>query len=255
MLETDLNKLTGMIDGLNAQLSPDGVLELCLDRPPVNAIHAPMWVRLCRIMRSLHETESVRSVLFTSANENIFSAGADMKERSTYKNYGAPGDFMRVAREATNSFYDCPVPVIVAATGVAAGAGAVLMGLADLVIGGPGTRLALTEIDRGVVGGSRSMARLLPEPLMRKMMLLGEFVDGEELHRAGAFAEYVPDVQIIETARAIACRIASKDPLSVRCTTQAIKEVEALDVKLAYRVEQKYTVMLRDKVHDEKFHR
>jgi enoyl-CoA hydratase len=224
-----------------------------VDRPPVNAMDVHMFERLYGLFRSVHEASDVRCVLLTSASERVFSAGAEMKNPLPATNYGAAGDFMRLARESTMSVYDCPVPVVGAARGAAVGAGAIILALGDLVVGGPGTIFALPEVDRGVVGGSRSMARLLPEPLMRRMMFLGTPVNGEELNRALVFTEYVNDELIVEMSRRLAAQIAAKDPLSVRCTTQAIKEVEMLDVKLAYRVEQKYTVMMRGVVRDERF--
>lgn len=231
--------------GLEAALE-DSVLELSLSRPPVNAFSISMWERLRSLLTAVHDDETVRAILVTSTNPRVFSGGADFKELrgDVGEGYGMPGDYLRLAREALWSFYECPVPVIMAARGAAVGAGAVVLALADLVVGGPGTSLALPEVDRGVVGGSRHMARLVPEPLMRKMMLLGCTVAGAELERAGVFAEFVPDDEVVDTARRIALTLTEKHPTALRYTKQALIEVEAMDVRASYRVEQKYTVMM-----------
>ncbi len=243
MIETKLGSLIGSAHGLDVELDR-GILEVRLNRPPVNAINKPMWERLYHTMRSIHDAPEVLSVLVTTANERVFCAGVDIKEGLPETPYGSAGDFMRLAREATHSVYECPVPIVAAARGKAVGAGAILLALSDLVVGGPGTVLTLSEIDRGVVGGSRAMARLVPVALMRKMMLLGVPVSGEELNRAGAFAEFVADDRVTDVARRIASEIAAKDPLCVRCTEQAMQEVEMMDLGAAYRVEQKYTILM-----------
>lgn len=237
--------------GIETTLSGN-VLELRLARPPVNAFDTQMWSRLRSVLTAVHEAAEVHVVLVTSANGRVFSGGADFKELrdDVGQRYGGPGDHLRLAREALWSLYECPVPVIMAAAGAAAGAGAVILGLGDLVVGGPGTVLSLPEVDRGVVGGSRHMARILPETLMRKMMLLGCKIGGEELQRANVFAEYVPDAEIVETGRRLAATLAEKHPTALRYTKQALVEVEPLDVKASYRVEQKYTVMMSGAVRN-----
>lgn len=252
MIERPLQELIGTRDGIAATCS-EGILEICLDKPPVNALNAEMFERINLIFRAVHEAAEVKCVLLTSANEKVFSGGAEMKTPLPDTLYGSAGDFMRLSRESTMAVYDCPVPVIGAARGAAAGAGAIILALGDLIVGGPGTVFVLPEIDRGVVGGSRSMARILPEPLMRKMMLLGQPIRGDELNKANVFAEYVADEDIQATSRQLAEIIANKDPLSVRCTTQVLDEVDMLDVKSAYRVEQKYTVMMRGRIPDKRF--
>lgn len=230
-----------------------GVLRITIANPPVNAVNKSMWSRLLACMQAVHEDEDVRAVLLVSDNERVFCAGADFKEvgQDDGGKYNLPGDRRRVARQANTAWYEAPVPTVVALRGVAAGAGAVLAALADLVVGGTGTRISLPEIDRGVVGGSRYMARMLPEVLMRKMMLLGCTVEGDELHRVGAFAEYVADDRIVDVAQHLAEQLASKHPVVMRQMKQSMVEVEDMSVTSSYRIEQKYAVMIPASVRAE----
>jgi enoyl-CoA hydratase len=80
--------------------------------------------------------------------------------------------------------------------------------------------------------------------LMRKMMLLGCTVEGEELNRAGAFAEYVADDRVIEVAGELAKQLAAKHPVVMRQMKQSLVEVEDMSVTASYRIEQKYAVMI-----------
>lgn len=247
-----LDALVTSDDGWQAT-QDNGVLDLRLANPPVNAINTAMWRRLHATMTSIKDDDSVRAVVVTSENPKIFSAGIDFKElrRDDGGVYNAPGDRRRLVRETLALFYGAPVPIVVGARGHAIGAGAVLPALADLVIGGPGTTFTAAEIDRGVVGGSRFFARLVGEPLMRKMLLLGVPVAGEELARAGAFAEYVDDDKVVATALEVGEKLAQKHPVVMRLMKQAHVEVEQMGVIDGYAVEQKYAVIVPGSVRQE----
>ena len=85
---------------------------------------------------------------------------------------------------------------------------------------------------------------------MRKMLLLGLSVTGEELDRAGAFAEYVDDDQVNATALELGHRLAEKHPLVMRLMKQAHTEVEYLPVMEGYAIEQKWSVIVPPEVRD-----
>jgi len=238
--------------GWQARLD-EGVLHLCLSRPPVNAINTPTWRRLHDCIGRIYDDPAVRALVITSANPKVFSAGQDFKDvrEDDGGAFGGPNDRRRYVRDALAAIYDAPVPTVVGVRGGAFGSGAVLAALADLVVGGPGTRLTLPEIDRGIIGGSRFLARLVPEPLMRKMILLGGPVTGEDLHRVGSLAEFVPDDQITDVALKLGAKLAAKHPVVMRLMKQANIEVENLGVMEGYSIEQTYSVTVPNSVRDE----
>lgn len=242
--------MEGAADGWRATLSAAGVLHLRLANPPVNAINTAMWRRLSQTIAAIRDDAAVRSVAITSDSERLFSAGIDYKElrKDDGGIFLGPGDRRRLVRDTLRAFYQTPVPVVVGVRGAAYGAGAVLPCLADLVVGGPGTRLIMAEIDRGVVGGSRFVARLVPEPLMRKMMLLGQPVGGEELAKYGCLAEFVDDDAIEAATLDTATQLAEKHPVVMRLMKQAHVEVEYMPVMEGYAVEQTYSVVVPNSV-------
>jgi len=244
-----MSELTFTADGWRSTLA-DGVLHLRLANAPVNAINTAMWRRLGEVIANVRDDAAVRAVAITSDSERLFSAGIDYKElrKDDGGVFLAPGDRRRLVRDTLRAYYQTPVPVVVGVRGAAYGAGAVLPALADLVVGGPGTRLVMAEIDRGVVGGSRFLARLVPEPLMRKMMLLGKPIGGEELAKWGCFAEFVDDDQIEATTLDVAAQLAAKHPVVMRLMKQAHTEVEHMGVMEGYAVEQTYSVVVPNSV-------
>jgi enoyl-CoA hydratase len=231
----------------------DGVLHLVLSRPPVNAIDTMSWRRLHDCLERIRDDETVRSLVISSDNSKVFCAGQDYNDvrGDDGSAFGGPGDRRRAVFEAHAAIYRAHVPTVVAARGAAIGSGACLAGLADLVVGGPGTKMWLPEVDRGIIGGSRFLARLLPEPMMRKMILLGTKVSGEELHRVGALAEYVPDDEVVETALGLGQQLAAKNPVVMRIMKQANVEVEYMPVMDGYSIEQKYSVIVPHSVRQE----
>ncbi|TPW16263.1 MAG: enoyl-CoA hydratase [Acidimicrobiaceae bacterium] len=239
-------------DGWRATLA-DAVLHIRLANPPVNAINTAMWHWLHATLTAVDDDGAVRSIVITSDTARLFSAGIDFKElrKDDGASFGAPGDRRKLVRETLRLLYSVPVPVVVGVRGAAFGAGAVLPALADLVVGGPSTTFTAAEIDRGIVGGSRFFARLVGEPLMRKMMLLGCTVSGADLNRVGAFAEFVADEEIEAVALSLGERLAAKHPVVMRLMKRAHVEVENMGVIEGYSIEQKYSVIVPASVRDD----
>jgi enoyl-CoA hydratase len=216
-------------------------MHVILDRPPVNAVNED-GLRLIRdTFNAVNGMKDVSAIVVSSSNPQVFSAGADFKMLGGDE----PIDSF-LARESMFAIYECPVPVIVAARGAAIGSGAGLLGLADLVIGGPGTRLSHPAVDRGAVGGTKFLSRLLGEQLTRKILITGCIVTGEEMRAVGAFADYVPDDEILDVALGYGETAAWKHPRVIRFLKQSFIETERLGVRDGYRLEQKYMAPLDD---------
>lgn len=230
----------------------DGVLRLTLQRPPVNALNREMFEQLRGAFERAGEDDEVRAVVLVSSNPRIFSAGADYKmlKDDVGKGYGGPGDFLKYARDTLRVVYECPVPVVVGVRGAAVGAGAVFPALADLVVAGPSTTFTLPELKVGVVGGAKLLARFMPPPMVRQVLLTGQPVTGENLHQVGALADFVADDEVNDVAEGIARKLAAEHPTAMRFAKQALVEVEDMGVLESYRVEQKYTVMLTGAIRD-----
>jgi len=57
----------------------DGVLEIIMNRPPVNAINLQLAREVIDAYRRAKDDEAVRTVILTSALPTVFSAGLDLK--------------------------------------------------------------------------------------------------------------------------------------------------------------------------------
>ena len=131
----------------------DRIAIVTLDNPPVNALSAEGQVQIYETFDSLHEQDEAVVAIFTGAGQRAFCAGADIRARLD-GDARFPEDHGRRAREAFNSIYECPIPVIGAINGPALGAGLALAASCDYLIASENANFALPEIDVGLMGGA-----------------------------------------------------------------------------------------------------
>ncbi|MES1162433.1 MAG: enoyl-CoA hydratase-related protein, partial [Rhizobacter sp.] len=79
----------------------------------------------------------------------------------------------RVIREVFDAIRRNPVPVVAAVNGYALGGGMVMVSCCDIVVAADSASFGLPEINVGVMGGTRHLARIVPEKVMRWMALTG----------------------------------------------------------------------------------
>ncbi|HSJ95637.1 MAG TPA: enoyl-CoA hydratase-related protein, partial [Myxococcota bacterium] len=126
----------------------DGIAELLLNHPPVNALDSRGWARLAETVAALGRNDAVRVVVIAAEGRG-FCAGVDIKELA------ADGTRIvavnRGCYDAFAAIYDCAVPVISAVHGFCLGGGIGIAGSSDLVVASEDARFGLPEIDRGAL--------------------------------------------------------------------------------------------------------
>jgi enoyl-CoA hydratase len=222
----------------------DGIATVTFDRPPVNAQNRRTREELIRVFDTLSDRDDVRVAILTGAG-NMFSAGADLKERVDLVH--EPGDYVRHNRLVREFFYaitDCSKPVIAAVNGPAIGAGFVLMLACDIMIASDNAYFSMPEINVGLAGGARFLMEHVARSKVRSIYFTGRRVPAAELYRLGVIEACPPREQLMETALDLAREIASKSPLAIRHIKRALNTIEELPVRDAYRFEQSVTVEL-----------
>ncbi|HEX8632507.1 MAG TPA: enoyl-CoA hydratase family protein, partial [Catenuloplanes sp.] len=197
----------------------DGVAEVFLDFPPVNALPAAAWFDLADTLTAAGADPDVHVVVLASRGRG-FCAGVDIKEMQRTPGHQALIDANRGCFAAFAAVYECPVPVIAAVHGFCLGGGVGLVGNADVVIAADDATFGLPEVDRGALGAATHLARLVPQQLMRAMVYTCRPVSAAQLHRFGSVLEVVPRDRLHAAARAVAVDIAAKDPAIIRCAKE-----------------------------------
>ena len=221
----------------------DGVAEVVMDNPPVNALTVAAWFQLADTLRSLGDDPAVRVVVLRAEGRG-FNAGVDIKEMQATEGFDALVGANRGCYAAFAAVYECAVPVIAAVHGYCLGGGVGLAGNADIVVASRDATFGLPEVDRGALGAATHLARLVPQHKMRAMVYLAETATADELHRYGSVLRVVEPDRLRETALEVAREIAEKSPAVIRAAKESLNGIDPVDVKRSYRFEQGFTFEL-----------
>jgi enoyl-CoA hydratase len=220
----------------------DGVVEVVINYPPVNALPVQGWFDLAAAMSAAGQDDTTRVVILAAEGRG-FCAGVDIKELQREGHEAVIG-CNRGCAAAFAAVYDCEVPVIAAVNGFCLGGGIGLVGNADLVIADEAATFGLPEVDRGALGAATHLSRLVPAQLMRHMVYTCQPVSARELLRHGSVYQVVPAGELHAAARAVAADIAAKDPHIIRLAKESLNGIDPVDVKRSYRFEQGFTFEL-----------
>lgn len=190
----------------------DAVLTVTLNRPHArNALDIPAWVRLLDAVTNL--PSGARVIVITGAPP-AFSAGADLNSAHSSPEpglYGGSQLLMR-AQEVIRAIYECPLPIVAAVNGPAAGIGWSVALACDLLIAARSAFFVAPFLQRGLVpdGG---MAWTLTQSLGRHRalatFLTGRRISAEEGRHLGFISEVVDDDQLLSHTAACASDLAT----------------------------------------------
>ncbi len=228
---------------LNLASLADGVVGVELARPPVNAVNRDMYIEIRQLFGDVEQLgHDVRAIVLSGQGKH-FCAGNDLDEFATMTPDNAVERMWRV-REAFFAISGCSVPVVGAVHGAALGTGLALAASCDFVVAARSSRLGLPELTVGVMGGARHLARMAPQPLVRRMYFTGQPETAEAFAAAGGAVFVCDDGQLMEEATRLARRIASLSPTAVRVSKRVLDRIEWMDLAEGYEFEQGATVRM-----------
>ena len=221
----------------------DGVAEVVVDRPPVNALPVADWFALAEAITVAGREPSTRCVVLRAEGKG-FNAGVDVKELAEDDTHASLVGVNRGCFAAFAAVYDCEVPVIAAVQGFCVGGGIGLVGNADIIVASEDATFGLPEVDRGALGAATHLARLVPQHRMRQMVYTCEPATAAELHAYGSVYRVVPREQLRDAAMEVAAGLARKSPTILRAAKASLNGIDPVDVKRSYRFEQGFTYEL-----------
>ena len=183
----------------------DGVGELIINAPPVNALDNAGWKEFAAKMTALGQNEDVNCVVIRAIGKG-FQCGVDVKELA------ADGSLIvELNRGCYDSFaavYDCPVPTISAVNGFCIGGGLGIAGASDFIIAADDSTYCLPEIDRGALGAATHLMRMVGVQKARRMLYTCETIDAQELFSLGGPARSC----LPTSSRAVPARWRARSP-------------------------------------------
>jgi enoyl-CoA hydratase/carnithine racemase len=218
------------------------VATVTFDRPDkLNALTFDTYADLRDLLAELPHRGDTR-VLVLRGEGRSFCSGGDVDEIIGATLSMRPDEllaFTRMTGDVVGAMRQCPVPIIAAIHGTAAGAGSVIALAADFRIVARSAAFAFLFTKVGLAGADMGAAYLLPRLVglgrATSMLMLGDTVPAEEADRYGLVSELVDDDALEPTAAALARRLAD-GPWQAYAQTKALLTRE-LDMGLTGALE------------------
>lgn len=229
----------------NETLHDNGILELAIDRPPVNAFSIGLLHELAACINGVADRPEAQVILLRAEGRG-FCGGGDVKEVETLSGFEGILGQSSGSLKLSMAVLHCAVPVICGVHAYCVGVGMLVIGAADILVSSRDTRLVMAEIDNGATAGAVQALKLMPEKRVRAAMLTAEPVLAQELHALGSVYSLVDKHEdVAGEAMRIAEVIAAKHPESVRRMKASINNTtRAHDLLASYRAEMSYTYEL-----------
>lgn len=220
----------------------EGIATVIFDRPEkLNALTFECYADLRDLFTELPQRGDIRVVVLRGKGK-AFCSGGDVNEIIGATLEMSPDrllEFTRMTGQVVKAMRECPIPIIAALHGMAAGAGSVLALAADFRIGNPDAKFAFLFTKVGLSGADMGSAYLLPRIVglgrATQLLMLGDTVRAEAAERYGLLTELVDAERFEQRVDELAARLAA-GPFQGYAQTKALLTRE-LDMDLGSSVE------------------
>lgn len=212
----------------------NGIATITLNRAEArNALN----LRMCEDLRNAAVAaaqDSAVKVVFVRGSGSVFCAGADVKERT-----GMTEGEVRSRRMKGFAAYEAlealPMPAIAVVQGAALGSGVEIAAACDFIVAAPDAVFGTPEAQRGTVGATQRLPRVLGKRLAKDLMFTGRRLTAEEARVAGFVSRISGNLE--DEVQKIAQAILAAPPDAVRMAKQCIDRGVELDPRGALEVE------------------
>ena len=221
-----------------------GVATITLDRPDkLNALTFDAYADLRDVLTELPHRDDVRCVVITGSGRG-FCSGGDVHEiigALREADHRRLLEFTRMTGAVVRELRECPLPIVAAVNGVAAGAGAVIALAADIRLLARSGRFAFLFTKVGLAGADMGSAYLLPRLVglgrATELLLLGDDVSADRALEIGLASGVVEEAELPEAAAAVASRLASGPSLAYSVTKTLLSREQDMSLSAALEVE------------------
>jgi enoyl-CoA hydratase/carnithine racemase len=193
---------------------------LTLDYPERrNALAIPMRAALAEAFDRLEADPDLRCIVITGGGGN-FSAGGDISGMDV-TDFAAGRERFRLTHRLVRTMITSRLPIISAVEGWAVGAGLALALCTDTVVAASDARFMAGFGGIGLVadfGLLHTLPKRIGEGRARQMLLHGDKVDATRAEAIGLIDKVVPAGTALETAMALADKLAFAAPLPIAMT-------------------------------------
>lgn len=214
----------------------DGVVELTLDREPLNEIGTVMLADLEKFAAAIKTLSPVTSAcIVTSARPGGFCAGADLKELyqgaaplPRRKRTAGVRAFLKRIHKVLNAIDAAPFVTFAAVHGLCMGGGLEVALACDQIIADKMARFGFPELRLGLIPGFGGIPRLrrdVGNSFIRDLLFTGRTVKAESAHQAGLVAHLAGEGYALQVARSMAQQVTKFDAETRAAAKKFIKPI------------------------------
>jgi enoyl-CoA hydratase/carnithine racemase len=222
----------------------DGVATITLNRPEkLNALTFEVYADLRDLLAELPHRGDARVLVITGEGRGFCSGGdveeiiGELQKMETRELL----EFTRMTGAVVKALRECPLPVIAAVNGVAAGAGSVIALASDFRLLARSAKFAFLFTKVGLAGADMGSAYLLPRLVglgrATELLMLGDKVDSARAEAIGLATQVVDDADLPATATALARRLADGPALAYSTTKVLLTREQDMDLGSSIELE------------------
>ena len=206
----------------------DRVAVVTMNRPEKrNAIDSALHEGLELILEDLSTDPDVGAIVLTGAGK-AFCAGGDISTMGDTIQDRSPLHYTRGPKYLIQAFANCEAPIIAAVNGPAAGLGATIALMCDVIYMSDQARIGDTHVQVGLVagdGGAVIWPLLVGPHRAKEFLMAGAYVDGAKAEKIGLVNHVVPHDELLDEALAFATELANGPAAAVRWTKMAVNRM------------------------------
>lgn len=217
----------------------DNICTVKINNPQaLNALNTTVLNELDCAFSEIAADNSILAVILTGEGK-AFVAGADISQMSTMnaaegKAFGEKGAAVFRKIELLDK------PVIAAINGFALGGGCELAMCCDIRIASAKAKLGQPEVGLGITpgfSGTQRLPRIVGMGRAKELIYTADIINADEAYRIGLVNKVVEPEALMDTAIALAKKIASKAPVAVKYSKEAINRGIQTDMDSAIAIE------------------
>jgi enoyl-CoA hydratase/carnithine racemase len=226
---------------------------LTLARPErYNAVDRTMMLELEEFWRERQWDDSIGVIVLDGGGAKGFCAGLDMKSLGPEIFAGAPAaiyDGQRRLARLLLAMRRVPQPIVCAVHGSAAGLGFSFAMASDVRVVAEDARFSAAYINIGLGGADMASSYFLPRLIgtgrAAEFLYTGNWMSAADAAALGFASRVVPRKELLPTALELARTMASKNPLGLRMTKEALNvSIDAGGLEACLEMEDRNQTML-----------
>jgi enoyl-CoA hydratase len=216
------------------------IAKITLNRPKVlNAVNEQMLFELGDVLDDIEKDDDIKVAIITGTGR-AFAAGADIMMFKGKSYLDVRKKVIERGKRTLTKMEEMGKPFIAALNGLTLGGGCEIAMACDIRIASEKAKFGQPEINLGLTpgwGGTQRLTRLVGKGMAKKIDLTGDMIDADDARAIGLVDEVVPADKLEASVEALAEKLASKPPITVRCMLDAINKGSEMPLREALSFE------------------